>query len=118
LGEVLTALKAEIEAAGQKLGFDVNQNDWIELLSAEADSYPLAIGGDEEESFVELMPKHIRARIKALQQIDYLTTVLFPNVEVEDTPRECDKAMTELRAAMALDPMQMPLAELANKEVA
>jgi hypothetical protein len=43
---------------------------------------------------------------------------LFPNVEVEDTPGECDKAMTELRAAMALDPVQMPLAELANKEVA
>jgi hypothetical protein len=68
LGEVLTALKAEIEAAGQKLGFDVNQDDWIELLSAEADSYPLAIGGDEAESFVELMPKHIRARIKALHR--------------------------------------------------
>jgi len=52
LGQIIEDLKADIEAAGEKLGFDVSQEDWIEQAIEEADSYPLAIGGDEERGVI------------------------------------------------------------------
>ena len=73
----------------------MSQEDWIEQAIEEADSYPLAIGGDEDaESLSKLMPEHIRARIQALQQIEYLTTDLLSHIEREDIPREFDQAAT------------------------
>jgi hypothetical protein len=112
LGQIIEDLKADIEAAGEKLGFDVSQEDWIEQAIEEADSYPLAIGGDEDaESLSKLMPEHIRARIQALQRIEYLTTDLLPHIEREDIPREFDQAATGLPAAMTLDPAPIPVAD-------
>jgi hypothetical protein len=87
LGQIIEDLKADIEAAGEKLGFDVSQEDWIEQAIEEADSYPLAIGGDEDaESLSKLMPGHIRARIQALQRIESLTTDLLPHIEARGNP--------------------------------
>jgi hypothetical protein len=112
LGQIIEDLKADIEAAGEKLGFDVSQEDWIEQAIEEAGAYPLAIGGDKDaEALSKLMPGHIRARIQALQQIEYLTTDLLPHIERDDIPREFDQAITGLRAAMMLDPAPIPVAD-------
>jgi hypothetical protein len=112
LGEVLEALKADIAAAGEKLGFDGSREDWIDRAIKEAKSYPLVIGGDKDaESLSKLMPCHIRARIQALQQIEFLTTDLIPHLEDEDIPREFDQAATVLRAAIALQPAPIPVAD-------
>lgn len=114
LAQTIEDLKAEIEAAGERLGFDVSRDDWIEQASEECSAYPLVVGGDDDDeasAVMKIMPERIRARIQALQQIEFLTGDLLPQIEFENIPREIDQAATYLRAALALDPAPIPVAD-------
>jgi hypothetical protein len=116
LGGALKAIKAEIEAAGEALGFDVSDEDWIEKLNQESRFYPLPIDDKDHDQMLALMSPSVRGRVWALEQIFYLIGDLLPEVERGNIASEIDSAMEGLRRAMALAPAASPLTEL--KEVA
>ena len=110
LGTVIKAIEAEIDIAGKALGFDVSQEDWIELVNQELLAYDLPLDEKDHDRILALMPRHVRGRTRVLEQIWYLATGLLGEVQADITD-EIDRAMVGLRAAMELGPTSTPLPE-------
>ena len=60
------AIEAEVEAAGKALGFDVSQENWLELADQELAAYDLPLIGEKNhDRILALLPDHIRARMQS-----------------------------------------------------
>jgi hypothetical protein len=103
------AIEVEVEAAGKALGFDVSQENWLELADQELAAYDLPLIGEKNhDRILALLPDHIRGRIRVLEQIWYVESDLLGELEWE-VIEEIDQALVGLRAAMKLRPTSTPL---------
>jgi hypothetical protein len=97
-------LHAEVKTGAAKLGFDTSKVDWRKLLSEEANSYPHTQEGIDEE-FWRRIPTGARARIRALELIDWLTHIAK---DLEPHIQDTENWLAELRSVLEADPAPMP----------
>jgi hypothetical protein len=104
-------LWAQAKAAAERLGFDTIRKDWMKLVGEESNSYPHTQEGIGEE-FWQQLPKGDRARIRALELIGYFTDLAK---SLEFHILETENWLAELQAALAADPIPMPLPTLISQ---
>ena len=103
-------LHAEVKTGASKLGFDTSKEDWRKLLEEESNSYPHTQQGFAEE-FWQQVPKGARARIRALELIDWFSDIAK---DLESHIQDTEKWLAELRTVLAADPAPQPLPTLMN----
>jgi hypothetical protein len=103
-------LHEEVQAAAAKLGFDTSKANWRKLLSAESNSYPHTQEGIAEE-FWGQVPQGARARIRALELIDWFTDIAK---DLEPQIQDTEDFLAELRTVLAAAPASQPFAPLMN----
>jgi hypothetical protein len=59
------AMRAEVKAAAERLGFDVSKPNWSKLIREESETYPSSVL--EGNECLDLIPKRARARLRALE---------------------------------------------------
>jgi len=103
LRDGFNAMSAAIKAAAERLGFDVSKPNWSKLLTEESRTYPFSL---DEDGWLDLLPRRVRARLRALELIGGLTDVLH---EIEREVQTCDEEFKELRAMLAVGPATIAL---------
>jgi hypothetical protein len=110
LRDGLNAMWAEVGRAAERLGFDTTKKDWMKVAMKEEREYPFL--PDEDQAYVELLPRRIRARIRALELIGGYRDMLRT---LESTVEDADEYFVELQGELAAGPAPMPCGTFINQ---